>query len=78
MKIMVTAGMFCNIGFTSFNTENAIPVDIAAKDPHAIPNPGINIGRASNVLCTNIPKASISSITVSNSSNIIADSSSET
>ena len=78
MKITVSAGMLSNIGFTSFNTENTIPVENDAKDPHAIPNPGINIGRASNVLCTNIPKPSISSITVSNSSNIIADSSSET
>jgi hypothetical protein len=43
-----------------------------------MPNPGMNIGSASNVLWLNIPTASISSSNVSNSSKTIALSSSET
>jgi len=38
----------------------ANPVDQAENIPHTIPNPGINIGSAIVVLCTNIPNASIS------------------
>jgi len=45
----------------------ANPVDQAEKIPHATPNPGINIGSAMVVLCTKIPKASISKTSSSNS-----------
>ena len=38
----------------------ANPVDQAEKIPHATPNPGMNIGSAMVVLCTKIPKASMS------------------
>ena len=46
---------------------NANPVDQAEKNPHAIPNPGINMGNAIVVLCTNIPNPSISKTSFSNS-----------
>ena len=50
-------GMFSNIGLASCITENAIPVENAANAPHAIPNPGMNIGSASNVLWTKYPNS---------------------
>jgi len=46
----------------------ANPVDQAEKIPHPTPNPGINIGSAIVVLCTNIPNASISKTRSLNSS----------
>ena len=78
MNMMVRDGMFSMTGYTSFKIENAIPVENAENAPQAIPNPGINIGRASDVLWVNIPMASIPSITLSNSSKKMALSSSET
>ncbi len=45
----------------------ANPVDQAEKIPHATPNPGMNIGSAMVVLCTKIPKASMSKMRASNS-----------
>jgi len=45
----------------------ANPVDQAEKIPHATPNPGMNIGSAMAVLCTKIPKASMSKMRASNS-----------
>ena len=47
---------------------NAYPVDHDENNPQKIPNPGINIGSAIVVLCTKIPKASISKTSFSNSS----------
>ena len=64
MNRIVRDGTFSSIGLASFSTENAIPVENAANAPHAIPNPGMNIGSASVVLCENIPIASISPIPV--------------
>ena len=78
MNMMVRAGMFSKVGYASTKTENAIPVEYAAKAPQAIPNPGMNIGKASDVLWMNIPIASMPSITLSNSSKKMALSSSET
>ena len=54
----------------------ANPVDQAENSPHATPNPGINIGKAIDVLCVKIPKASMSKTRSSNSDmNIFASSS---
>ena len=78
MNMMVSAGMFSMTGYTSFKIENAIPVENAENAPQAIPNPGIIIGMASDVLWVNIPMASMPSITLSNSSKKMALSSSET
>ena len=78
MNRIVRDGTFASIGLASFRTENAIPVEKAANAPHAMPNPGMNIGSASVVLCENIPIASILPINVSNCSRIILLSSSET
>ena len=78
MNRIVKDGTFASIGLASFITENAIPVENAANAPHAIPKPGMNIGRARVVLCENIPIASISPISDSNCSRIIALSSSQT
>ena len=50
MNIIVRAGILAKAGYAAFNAENAIPVENAEKAPQAIPNPGINIGNARNVL----------------------------
>ena len=57
---------------------NANPVDHEANNPHATPNPGINIGRDIVKLCVNIPNASISKTSASNSAIKAAASSSVT
>ena len=65
-------------GGVVLNLLDGIAVENAANAPQAMPNPGMNIGSASVVLCENIPIASILSINDSNCSRIILLSSSET
>ena len=52
--------MFDSSGVIDVMAAKAYPVDQAEKRPHAVPNPGINIGKAIVVLCVKIPNASIS------------------
>ena len=54
-------GSLARIGEVETRALKATPVDHAAKEPHAIPNPGTNIGKATDVLCIKIPSASIPS-----------------
>ncbi len=64
---MASGGSFARAGVVDTRALNAKPVDHAAKDPHAIPKPGINIGSATDALCVKIPIASIPSTACSNS-----------
>ena len=64
---IVRGGTFATSGMVVAIDANAKPVDQAEKRPHAIPNPGINMGSAMVVLCTKIPNASISKTSSSNS-----------
>jgi len=68
-------------GAVSAIEAKANPVDQEENNPHTIPNPGINIGRAMVKLCVNIPNASMSktrslnsAIKASASSSVTVDS----
>lgn len=80
-KIIAIGGIFVKSGSIVVDSaEKAKPVEYAEKIPHATPNPGMNMGNASWVLCKKIctPKFSfcISAIIFSNSSkNAFASSS---
>ena len=73
---MLNDGIWSNKGIALFIAENATPVENAAKSPQNMPNPGINIGSASDTLWMNIPAPSIPSVISSNSSIISVTSSS--
>ena len=49
-KRIVSGGTFANSGVTETIAEKANPVDQAANNPHATPNPGINIGNDTDEL----------------------------
>ncbi|MGI0069274.1 MAG: hypothetical protein ACREAN_03350, partial [Nitrosopumilaceae archaeon] len=54
-------GSLVSIGVVATRALKATPVEYAAKEPHAMPNPGTNIGNATEALCAKIPNASIPS-----------------
>ena len=54
-------GSLESIGVVEIRALKATPVEYAAKDPHAMPNPGTNIGKATDALSAKIPNASIPS-----------------
>ena len=60
-NMRASAGSFASMGLVETRALKATPVDHAAKEPHATPNPGTNIGKATDVLCSKIPIASIPS-----------------
>lgn len=75
-KRIASGGTFANSGVIETIAEKAKPVDQAENNPHAIPNPGINIGNDMDELCRKIPTASISATNFSNSAmNVFASSS---
>lgn len=49
-KRIVSGGIFANSGETETIAEKANPVDHAENNPHATPNPGINIGNDTDEL----------------------------
>ena len=75
---IVSGGMDDSSGAATIMDAKANPVDQAEKRPHAIPSPGINMGNAIVVLCANIPNASMSETSFSNSAMKISASSSLT
>src|SRR5579883_3458937 len=64
---MEGGGSFARAGVVDTSAQKASPVDHAANEPHAMPNPGTNIGRATVTLWVKIPIASIPSTTCWNS-----------
>ena len=66
-KRIVSGGISFNSGAVVAIEANANPVDHAEKRPQTIPNPGINMGSAMVVLWVNIPNASMSKTSFSNS-----------
>ncbi len=60
-NMIARGGSFARIGVVETRAPKATPVDHAAKEPHATPKPGINMGKATVVLCVKILIASIPS-----------------
>ena len=75
---IVSGGMDDSSGIATTMDAKANPVDQAEKRPHATPSPGMNIGSAIVALCANIPNASMSKTSFSNSAMKISASSSLT
>jgi len=60
-NMRASGGNLASIGLVATRALKATPVEYAAKEPHAMPNPGTNIGNATDELCAKIPNASIPS-----------------
>ena len=75
---MESGGISFNSGAMVAIEAKANPVDHAEKRPQTIPNPGINMGNAIVVLWVNIPNASMSKTSFSNSAKNSSASSSLT
>lgn len=60
-KMIASGGSFARFGDDEIRALKATPVDHAAKAPHAIPKPGMNIGNATEALWPKIPIALIPS-----------------
>ena len=75
-KRIASGGIFANSGEIEIIAEKAKPVDQAENNPHATPNPGINIGNDIDELWRKIPTASMPVTNFSNSDmNVFASSS---
>ncbi len=72
---MKSGGMFDKDASEDAIALNAAPVCHPVKDPQQTPKAGINMGNATDVLCKNIPKASIPFVAPSKSLRKDCDSS---